>query len=144
MLSVVPAILNVRPKAGPASVRPSAPAAPTFRKSERLSVPSEMVTSLLLLFVSRSFRQQHCVLLLPPERQLPVGGEITGGGPLATELRGRQRHLDCIALDGNPRLTAEERRLHDPAAQRRLRRLGRIADADRLGPHHQGCAADGG
>src|SRR5262245_45969631 len=102
MFSVVPCTRRLRPKAGPARVRPSAPAAPAFRRSERLSVRSKMVTSSCLLTVGWVIRKKHCVLLRPPERELPVGSEVAGGGPLATELRRRQRNVHRVALNGDP------------------------------------------
>src|SRR5690349_15319788 len=107
MFRVVPCTRRLRPKAGPARVRPSAPAAPAFRKSERLSVRSKMVTSSCLLIVGWGFRKQNCVLLRPPERELPVRREVAGGRPLTTELRRGHRHLDRVALDRDPRLAAE-------------------------------------
>src|SRR5262245_12189435 len=106
MLSVVPCARRLCPKAGPARVRPSAPAAPAFRRSERLSVRSKMVTSSCLLIVGWFVLKQHSVVLLPPERELAVGSQVAGGGPLATELGSGQRRLDRVALDRDARLAA--------------------------------------
>src|SRR5215471_3191630 len=100
MFSVVASNLLSPANAGRASVRPSAPAPPTFSRSARLSRPSVRDNSLLLL--CRLFRQQHCVVLAPPNGHLPIRREIAGGNTVAAELGRGDRRADRVAADCDP------------------------------------------